>query len=176
MILATKNTKLKISSHGFTLIELMIVVAIIGVLSSVAIPAFSRYMQKAKTVEAVANLDKMKVGARAYYEADHWLATALVDKNFPNSVTRQPAIVPKGQKDATLVDMPDLNFSISEPHYYSYTFNNTGSTGPDATYTALAEGDLNGNSAPSRFELRGSIDSTTGAVFAAGPIIANELE
>ena len=41
---------------GFTLVELMIVVAIIGVLAAIAIPAFSRYVRKARTAEAVGTL------------------------------------------------------------------------------------------------------------------------
>ena len=40
------------SKKGFTLVELMVVVAIIGVLTSVAIPNFKRYQAKSKTSEA----------------------------------------------------------------------------------------------------------------------------
>lgn len=43
-------------SRGFTLVELLIVVAIIGVLSTIAVPAYRRMVQKAKQVEAKLNL------------------------------------------------------------------------------------------------------------------------
>ena len=40
------------NAKGFTLIELMIVVAILGILAVVAVPALQKYMRRAKTAEA----------------------------------------------------------------------------------------------------------------------------
>src|SRR5687768_2776512 len=57
----------KKAEQGFTLIELMIVVAIIGILAAVAIPAFMKYIKKSKTSEAREFVKKIYDGARSYW-------------------------------------------------------------------------------------------------------------
>ena len=52
---------------GFTLIELMIAVAIVGLLMSAAIPIFRHYLDKAKNVEAIENTAALKSSMKAYY-------------------------------------------------------------------------------------------------------------
>jgi type IV pilus assembly protein PilA len=61
------------SQSGFTLIELMIVVAIIGILAAIAIPQYSDYTAKSQAAEAFALLDGLKTSVSAEYsETGTW--------------------------------------------------------------------------------------------------------
>ena len=59
--------KLKRNQKGFTLIELMIVIAIIGILAAIAIPNFLNYQCKAKQSEAKSNLGNIRTSEEAYF-------------------------------------------------------------------------------------------------------------
>ncbi|MGD9950023.1 MAG: type IV pilin protein [Desulfobulbus sp.] len=59
--------KLQKDNKGFTLIELMIVVAIIGILAAIAIPQFASYRQKAFNSSAESDLKNGKTALESYY-------------------------------------------------------------------------------------------------------------
>src|SRR3954462_10976037 len=58
---------IKQAQRGFTLIELMIVVAIIGILAAVAIPSFMDYIKRSKKTEASLQLNKIGKNAKRVY-------------------------------------------------------------------------------------------------------------
>ena len=59
------------ASYGFTLVEIMVVIAILGLLASVAVPAVGAYVRRSKTAEARIQLAKMYDASSAFFNAEH---------------------------------------------------------------------------------------------------------
>jgi len=78
----TKNLQ---EAKGFTLVELMVVVAIVGVLSAVAIPNFKTYQAKAKTTEAKLQLGAIYTAENAFFSEFDNYATCLSVMGFAPS-------------------------------------------------------------------------------------------
>ncbi|MBV8758342.1 MAG: prepilin-type N-terminal cleavage/methylation domain-containing protein [Deltaproteobacteria bacterium] len=123
-----------LEQRGFTLIELMIVVAIIGILAVVAIPAFMDYMKKAKKTEASLQLNKLAKNDKVYYVTN---AAFVTDNGAakPSSATNCKYAV-----DSTWASdsgWAALDFQIDEPNLFQYSY-----TGGASSANANAVGDL----------------------------------
>ncbi|MCP5204625.1 MAG: pilin [Pseudomonadales bacterium] len=68
--------------QGFTLIELMIVIAIVGILAAIALPAYQDYTVRAKMSEALANLAEAKTSIAEYYAANGYMPTNATTAGF----------------------------------------------------------------------------------------------
>jgi type IV pilus assembly protein PilA len=167
----------RLDERGFTLIELMIVVAIVGVLSALAIYGVRKYLSNAKTAEVRNALGQMAKDAEAAYERETMPSAVLVPGQTAgvsnNLCTSASSPVPadkdsiKGKKyqskaEEWSVDLKAagkgfgcLRFSLSDPQYFMYSY--TGEAGPTGTFTARGQGDLNGDGNLSDFALSGQV-------------------
>lgn len=170
---------------GFTLVELMLVVAIIGILAATAFPTYSRYVRKARTAEAVQSLSKMWTGSVVYYEREQSTAGGIaVARQFPgptSPVENDCCSAVGGQCPANspVYSQPvwsALQFNLPQPHYYRPSYSSAG-TGAAAVFTAEARGDLDCDGVSSYFARFGKIDAESADVESvATPTAILELE
>jgi type IV pilus assembly protein PilA len=176
-------------ARGFTLVELMIVVAIIGILAALAIYGVRKYMTNAKTAEVKTVVGRIGKDASGAFNREKLAVTAVMadttTAKISNTLCTTSTSVPaaqaaiKGQKyqssaaewDATssVAGWQCLKFSLSEPQLFMYSYVSATSAGP---FNAIGRGDLDADDVLSTFQMDGAVRN--GQVVMA-PTIAETL-
>jgi prepilin-type N-terminal cleavage/methylation domain-containing protein len=176
-------------NRGFTLVELMIVVAITGIIAAIAIPAFTRYIRKSRSAEVAGFLNKQWAGSVAYYNSDFaGVAGAVLPRQFPgpsaawertdvNDCCQMSGGRCPGGSDVFSTDpvWAALKFAIPDSHYYMPSYSGNG-TGASAKFTAYAQGNLDCDAVVAKFRRNGSVNSNGDVTGAFQPSTENELD
>jgi type IV pilus assembly protein PilA len=158
----------------------MIVVAIVGILAVLAIYGVRKYLANAKTAEATNALGRLANAAATEYENERMAGTVLsagsssslsraLCKSATQSVPSSAASI-AGRKYQSAdsewnVDFAIgagfscLEFTIDQPQYYMYSYTAGGTGAVGDSFTATANGDLNGDGILSTFQISGAVNS-----------------
>ena len=122
--------------RGFSLVELMIVVVIIGVLAAIAYPSYRTYVRKSKRADAHAALTEMAAREERFYSnaSPPIYSNSVASLGYPN-----PAISPDGYWTVTIPAADATSFSLT-----ATAGGTKGHTDPDCTTITLDSAGVKG--------------------------------
>lgn len=156
---------------AFTLVELMIVVAMIGVLAMIAIPNFITYQARARRSEAYANLSALARTEKSYFaEAGIFYETLTFPD--PGAAGANLGTWKQVWNAAADAEFAEVGWTPEGNVFYSYDVN-TGATACDCgetCFTATAYGDVDGDDGLSAvMYVKPQVDQATGAILTECP-------
>jgi len=80
-----RSTKIRVS--GFSLIELLIVVAILGIIAAIAVPSYGKYMTETRRTDATATLMEVAGEQFRYYSENNQYTDDMSDLGYGSAVT-----------------------------------------------------------------------------------------
>ena len=107
---------------GFTLIELLVVVLIIGILSAVALPQYSRAVEKSRAAEALTIADAVHKSVTLYYLATNSFPSSLDELDIQVSPSKTFDIVMGNNNGRFRVRRLGKGFSAFANDYYELTY------------------------------------------------------
>jgi type IV pilus assembly protein PilE len=124
------NTHIDTAQKGFTLIELMVVVAIIGILASIAMPAYTDYVKKGKAAEATSTLADARVKMEQFFQDNRTYAGGPCPANGKNfDFTCDGDATTYTITAAGTGDMADFSFDVNEANTKNSTFDGHSGSG-----------------------------------------------